>query len=198
MSRHAVTVRDAMPDDLPALLTVWADSSRRTAGDRKPTEPTRNDGAAAIARIAAAADERLVVAELEGTVAGAAHLVRAPLSPVSGDAAIHVTHLHVLSEFRRHGVGHALFEAVAAWAEEKDTSHVFVAAAVASRDANRFMARLGLAQVAVVRGASVATLRAKLPVEAPIAARVGARSQRNVGQVLAQRRSMRRVRGAVE
>ena len=34
---------------------------------------------------------------------------------------------------------------------------------LASRDANRFMARLGLGQVAVMRGATVPALRAKLP-----------------------------------
>jgi hypothetical protein len=38
----------------------------------------------------------------------------------------------------------------------------------------------------------VPTLRAKMPVEPPAAARVGARSHRSVGQVLAQRRSQRR------
>jgi hypothetical protein len=54
------------------------------------------------------------------------------------------------------------------------------------------MARLGLGQVAVLRGATVAGLRAKLPVEPPAAARVGARSSRTVGQVIVQRRSLRR------
>jgi hypothetical protein len=54
------------------------------------------------------------------------------------------------------------------------------------------MARLGLSQVAVMRAATVSTLRAKMPVEPPAAARVGTRSHRSVGQVLAQRRSQRR------
>ena len=75
------------------------------------------------------------------------------------------------------------------WAEEKESSHVVAAASVSSRDTNRFMARLGLTQVAVMRAATVSSLRAKMPVEPPAAARVGSRSHRNVGQVLAQRRS---------
>jgi hypothetical protein len=54
------------------------------------------------------------------------------------------------------------------------------------------MARLGLSQLAVVRGAAVAALRAKLPVEPPAGAGVTLRNSRNVGQVLAQRRSLRR------
>jgi hypothetical protein len=87
-------------------------------------------------------------------------------------------------------------EAAVAWAEEKETAHVLVAAAVGSRDANRFMARLGLGPIAVVRGATVTSLRAKMPVEPPAAARVGRRSSRTVGQVLAQRRSLRRSQAA--
>jgi hypothetical protein len=46
-----------------------------------------------------------------------------------------------------------------------------------------------------MRAATVSALRAKMPVEPPAAARVGTRSHRNVGQVLAQRRSMRRAQG---
>ena len=40
--------------------------------------------------------------------------------------------------------------------------------------------------------ATVPSLRSRLPVETPVAARVGSRSHRSVGQVLAQRRSLRR------
>jgi GNAT superfamily N-acetyltransferase len=98
----------------------------------------------------------------------------------------------VIEEFRRHGVGRALMEATVSWAEETDASHIVAAASANSRDANRFMARLGLAQMAVVRGSTVAAMRAKLPVETPAAARVGSRTHRSVGQVLVQRRSMRR------
>ena len=108
-----------------------------------------------MARIAADPDERLLVARFEDQVVGAVHLKRAPLSPVHSDMAIYVMHLQVIDAFRRHGVGRALIEASVCWAEEKGTEHVLAAAAVASRDANRFMARLGSQQIAVVRGATV-------------------------------------------
>jgi len=85
-------------------------------------------------------------------------------------------------------------EAAVSWAEEKDTSHLLAAASVHSRDANRFMARLGLTQIAIVRGASIPALRSKLPVEPPPGAMVSSRNQRSVGQVLAQRRHQRRAR----
>lgn len=145
-----------------------------------------------MARIAADPDQRLLVGVLDDEVVGAAHLLRAPVSPIHTDTAIHVTHLHVLLGHRRHGVGKALLEAAVSWAEEKDTKHLLAAASVHSRDANRFMARLGLTQLAVVRGATVSALRSKLPVEPPAGAMVSSRNQRSVGQVLAQRRLQRR------
>jgi GNAT superfamily N-acetyltransferase len=182
-----VQIRDAVPEDAEGLHEVLAGGDRLDA-DLNP------DGAAAVASIAADPDQRLLVAALDGRLAGAVHLIRGPLSPMHADTAIHVLHLHVLDEFRRHGIGHALMEATVSWAEEKDTTHVLAAASVGSRDANRFMARLGLGQVAVVRAAPVATLRAKLPVEPPPGARVSSRNHRSVGQVLAQRRSLRRAR----
>lgn len=187
MSRSPVHVRDAVPADAEALLEVWAGFS-----DRLPAGSLSSETAASVARIAAAPDELLLVAVVEDRVIGAVHLVRAALSPVHTATAVQVNHLHVVESCRKRGVGRALLEATVSWAEEKDTDHVLAVAAANSRDANRFMARLGLGQVAVVRGSSVIALRAKLPVEPPSAARVGQHSHRNVGQVIARRRSLRR------
>ena len=178
MFRTAVHICDATPVDAGALVEVWGTPVERGHTADAGAHAVQEAGAA-IARIAADPDERLVVARIDDRVVGAVHLKRAPLSPVHSDMAIYVMHLQVL-------------EASVCWAEEKDTEHVLAAAAVASRDANRFMARLGLQQIAVVRGATVQALRAKLPLEPPAAARVGTRSHRNVGQVLAMRRSQRR------
>ena len=188
MFRTPVLVRDATPDDKDALVDVWAPADRTPQDDAK----AHQDAAASLARIAADPDQRLLVGVLEGEVAGAVHLARAPLTPIDSASAVFVLHLHVMEGHRRHGVGHALLEATVSWAEEKDSLHVVAAASAASRDANRFMARLGLAPIATVRGATVAALRAKLPAETPAAVRQRARSQRTVGQVLAQRRSRRR------
>jgi GNAT superfamily N-acetyltransferase len=196
--RSPVHVRDAVPDDAAALVEIWSGFGDRPAergADLDTEGPALREAVSSVARLAADPDERLLVAVIDGQVVGATHLSRGPLSPIHVETAVYVLHLQVLEDHRRHGVGRALLEATVTWAEEKDTSHVIVAAAVASRDANRFMARLGLAQIAVVRGATVPALRAKLPVEPPAAAaRVGSRHHRNVGQVLVQRRSMRRAR----
>jgi GNAT superfamily N-acetyltransferase len=187
--RNTVQVRDATPDDAEALVEVWG--AGRTTGQHG-APPALHEARASVARIAAEPDQRLLVAVLDDEVAGAAHLTRGPLSPIHGEFAVFVGHLQVIDRCRRHGVGRALIQAAVGWAEEKHTPHVVAAAAVSSRDANRFMARLGLGQIAVIRGASVTSLRAKLPVEQPAVARVGSRSHRSVGQVLVQRRSLRR------
>lgn len=189
MSRAPVQVRDATPEDAAALVAVWGDFRR--AGERS-TEQAVSEAASAVARIAADPDERLLVGLIDDEVAGAAHLLRAATSPIHTETAIHITHLHVLGGHRRHGVGKALIEAAVSWGEEKETSHLLAAASVHSRDANRFMARLGLSQVAIVRGATIPALRAKLPVEPPACAMVSGRNHRTVGQVLAQRRLQRR------
>ena len=190
MSRSPVLVRDAVPEDAAVLVQIWGDF-RRT--DRHADHAPETEAANAVARIAADPDERLLVGLLDDEVVGAMSLVRARVSPIHSEMAVQISHLHVREGHRRHGVGRALLEAAVTWAEEKDISSVFVAASVHCRDANRFMARLGLAQFAVIRGSSVQALRAKLPVEAPACARTNGRSHRTVGQVLVQRRLQRRV-----
>ena len=193
MFRSPVHIRDAAPEDVDDLIEVWA----TRGSDRVFAQPIRQDAMASLAGIAADADQRLMVASIDERIVGAVHLLRAPLSPIHSESAVYVLHLQVVDAFRRHGVGRSLMEAVVSWAEEKASTHVVAAASASSRDANRFMARLGLGQFAVVRGATVAAMRAKLPLEPPAVARVGTRNHRTVGQVLVQRRSLRRSQGRV-
>ena len=197
MSRKPVHVRDAVPEDAPALLKVWAEI-RRSPLARVGAGPDEAEAANALARIAADSDERLLVGLIENDVVGVAHLLRASMSPIHAESAIHITHLHVVGGQRRHGVGKALIEAAVTWAEEKNTDYILAAASAHSRDANRFMARLGLSQIATVRGATVPALRARMPVEPPAGAMVSSRNHRSVGHVLAQRRLQRRVQARAE
>lgn len=189
-------VRDAVPADAAALLEMWGEF-RRTGAERLEGS-AETEAANAVARIAADPDERLLVGVVDDQVVGAVHLLRAGISPVHNETAIHLTHLHVLGGHRRHGVGKALMEAAVSWAEEKDTTHLIAAASVHSRDANRFMARLGLSPIATVRAAAVPALRSKLPVEPPAGAMVNSRNHRTVGHVIAQRRLQRRAQAKVQ
>ena len=183
MLRGPVEVRDAMPADAAALLEAWFES---TGGTTAPLEtPGDSQVSAAVARILAEPTERLLIAVVEGEIAGFAFLRRAAISPILDDDAVHVSHLQVRRSCRRRGVGKALLGEAALWGEEKDSKHMLVTIAALSRDGNRFLARLGLSRVAVVRGSTIASLRLKL---------AAAQTSVAAAPVVASRRSMRRRR----
>lgn len=167
MTRAAVVVRDAVPADAAALCEIWSDFTSEL--DRRYRSSSNvDDIRRAVLRLAAEPCERLVVALVDDTLVGVVHLRRSPLSPVSDEDAVHVGYLHVVSGHRRRGVGRSLLEAAVDWAEEKDSRHVVASAAASARDSNRFLARLGMNQVAVVRAASVVSLRARLAAASPV------------------------------
>jgi GNAT superfamily N-acetyltransferase len=79
-------------------------------------------------------------------------------------AAARLTHLVVDRRHRRRGAGRALIAAAAAFAEQHDIEHVMVGVSPASREGNRFLARLGFMPVLVRRVATVQVLRRHLVV----------------------------------
>jgi len=181
MARGSVVVRDAVVADASALVAIWEDFSN--VRERfSMAAATVEETSRAIVRVETDSAERLLVATLEGVPVGVAHLRRAPLSPIHDEDAVHVGNLHVLTNHRRRGVGTSLLSAATDWAEEKDTEHIVAAVAASARDSNRFLARLGMGQAAVVRASTVARLRARLspvPVKAvPVTVRVARRERR--------------------
>lgn len=185
LSRSLVSLRSALPSDAPVLLEVWADVLRRA----EPEEQLA-DLVLIIESAASSPMERLLVAEYDGEVAGAVHLQQTTLSPLNLEPTVRALSPHVLPQYRRHGVGKALMEAAVSFAEELGIAHVATAAASGSRDANRFMARLAFGPQAVLRVASTHAVRARLTARRPAVQRS---SGRHLSQVLAARRSMRRV-----
>jgi GNAT superfamily N-acetyltransferase len=185
MSRHALDVRDARPEDAAALLRLWSDAGGR--GAEAPTPRPVDEAESALAQLAADADERVVVGFFDGELVAAVHLRRSAMSPLHTDMAVHTSYLLVNPEHRKHGFAKVLLDVAVTWAEDKDVSHVTAITSSSSRDTNRFLARLGLATVASVRVANTAVLRRKLTPE-PLRA---SDSRRNLGRILAQRRSMR-------
>jgi GNAT superfamily N-acetyltransferase len=164
MTRAQAVVRDAVPADALALQSIWLDfvaTDRPT--DRQSREPSMVEQIErSILRFETDPSERLLVALVDGQAVGVAHLRRAPMSPMHPDDAVHVGYLHVLSNFRRRGIGRQLLEAAADWADEKDSHHIVAAVAARNRDANRYLARLGMGQVAALRVSTVVGLRGKL------------------------------------
>ena len=192
MSRVPVLVRDATEDDAVALCRLWEEFLTRPGAD--PTSPGEEVARRAVVRAEEDPASRIVVAEREGAVVGCAFLRMIQVSPFYDDPVLRVSHLQVDPAHSRRGAGRSLVEAALSWAEQEGVEGILVASPVNDRDANRFMARIGLAQVAGIRGSTVTALRARLPHDPSAAARQVGRQGRNVGQVVAARRSQRRAR----
>jgi GNAT superfamily N-acetyltransferase len=159
VARNPVHVRDALPADAPVLVAMWH-ANTETSG--RMTEPNVEAAVRAIGHLALDPEQRLVVAEVEGDVVGVAYLVRAPLSPIHEETTVRVGHLFVNAEHRGRGVGRAMLSVATAWADEKQASHLLINVSAAARDANRFLARLGLSSIATVRAAPVPALQQRL------------------------------------
>lgn len=189
MSRAAITLRDASTDDVPRLVEIWAEVLRRS-------DPPEQEADLVLMLKTAALDPdaRVVVAELDGVVGGAVYLRSTTTSPLNPEPLVQVVAPHVHSEMRRRGLGRALMDAAATFAEERGIAYVGSASLSGSRDANRFLARLGLGPQAVLRLGTTPALRAKLSTLHPGLGRTG----RPIGQVLAVRRSQRRRKAAVD
>ena len=185
MSRSSLTPRIACCEDAPTLVDLWSDVLRRA--DRSEQVA---DLELVIKDAAASPEKRVVVVEHDGQLAGAVFLRVTTLSPLNLEATVQAIHPRVFDHRRRNGVGQALMEAAAVFAEENGVMNVATAVPTTSRDANRFMARLGLAPVAVYRAAPTTLLRHRISRERGQVPDTG----RN--RVLAARRSLRRARGA--
>lgn len=189
MSRAAVVVRDAVPDDLPVLLTMWHEL--RDLGGRfdRALPVVSEDGV--LDRLRAIDDDpksRALVAVLDGEVAGMAVLTTSSYAAMFDQDAVHVHYLHVREGYRRRGVGHALLAMAVAMADEAGVEHILTSVMPQLRDTQRFYARLGFAPVVVRRSVPVSMLRRRLAGEGRLSL---------ADDVVARRRTIRRVRAAV-
>jgi GNAT superfamily N-acetyltransferase len=185
MKRSQVSLRSAEAADAAGLTLLWADALRRVEPEDQLADVRR-----ILERIEQDDDEEIVVATYDGALAGAVHLRADTLTPLNLEPVVQVIAPYVLPEFRRHGVGRALMECAVSFAEERRIGHIATAAATASRNGNRFLARLALASHAVLRIAPTHAVRAKLSAQRPGVGDNG----RQLTRVLAARRSMRRAR----
>lgn len=162
MSRFSLAPRIACLEDAPVLVDLWSDVLRRA--DRSEQV---SDIELIIKDAAASPEKRVVVVEYEGQLAGAVYLRMTTMSPLNLEPTVQAIHPRVFDHYRRHGVGRTLMEAAASFAEEAGVLHVSTAIPQTSRDANRFMARLGLAPVALYRAAPTALLRSRVSPQRP-------------------------------
>lgn len=180
MSRNSVTVRRAVPADAKDLREVWTEVLRAGSDSDQVA-----DVECVIDSCTDASDRMIAVAEWDGEVAGAVYLEATTMTPLNLEPSVLMVSPHVLPAFRRRGVGAALIDAAARFAESRDIAMVMTAASSAQRESNRFMARLSFTQLATLRVASTAALRAKLSTRR---AAPGPLRSRHVDRVLAARR----------
>lgn len=185
MSRLPALLRPAVVADAPALVDLWHDSCRRA--DRSEQVA---DLEVLVKTAAESPEQRLLVAEHHGDVVGAVLVRLATLSPINPEPCVLVLSPTVATGARRKGIGRMLMEAAVSFGDELGVAHVATAVEPGSRDANRFMARLGLGPKATLRVAPLATVQSKVQPKGAASGRP--QSGRQLGQILAARRSMRR------
>ena len=190
MTRSLVSLRAAELSDAQHLADLWTDVIRRTG-----REDQLADIESVLTRVAATPEERIVVAEYDGEFAGAVHLQATTMSALNCEPVVRALSPHVLPRFQRHGIGSALMDTAVSWAEELGIGHVATAAVAGSRDANRFMARIALGPAAVLRVATPHAVRPRRTAHRRPAPQPGGRQ---LTQVLAARRSLRRSRASAE
>lgn len=159
----AIEVRDARAGDAGALVALWRELTTGTGHHpRLPGAPAAAAAEVAIGKHLDNPFARLLVGELDGVVHAMAYLRRTPISPLHNDVTVTVEYLHVSDSARRHGLGKALIAEAANWADHENCAHLAVVAPTSAREANRFLARLGLGQAGVLRFATTHTVRRRL------------------------------------
>lgn len=166
MSRANVRVRPAEHADVEALVALITSVDTRSGvfSGRPLLDP---DVAHLSDRMAEILDEHsrtLLVAVDDSSCAPVGLLVAKmdEIGAIDLTPALHVTHLLVAPKHRRRGVGRTLLAAAVHLADERGVDRMLATAASGSREANRYLARLGFAPLVVHRVASTSSLRRSL------------------------------------
>jgi GNAT superfamily N-acetyltransferase len=104
----------------------------------------------------------VAVDDASGAIVGLLVARLSEIGAIDLTAVLHVTHLLVAPSHRRKGIGRALLAGAVHVAEERGVERVVASAGAGSREANRYLSRLGFAPLVVHRVASTAVLRRSL------------------------------------
>ena len=162
MTRSGVRIRPAVPSDVAALVRLVrsVDTASGRFSGRALLDPSEEHIADRLAEILAEADRSLLVADDDHAGELVGLLVARPdeIGAIDLTPVLHVTHLLVAPAQRRRGIGRALLAGAVHLAEERGIDRVLTTAASGSREANRYLARLGFAPLVVHRIASTTNL----------------------------------------
>ena len=159
-------IRPAEQGDIDALVTLIG-SVDTTSGVFSGRALLDTDVAHLTRRLGEILDEstRTLLVAIDEQTSLAVGLLVAKLDEIGAidvTPALHVTHLIVAPKQRRRGIGRALLAGAVHIADEQGLERMLATASSGSREANRYLARLGFAPMVVQRVASTAVLRRSL------------------------------------
>lgn len=190
--RHPVEIRDAVLEDAPALIELWASSASAAGDEGSETytqqslwrRPTVEEAQESIEFNLAAHGRRLFVAFVGGDLVAAAAADVTTLTPISMNKVLLVSDLQVSPEYRRRSIASSLLAVLAAYAEERGCELVLASIPAHAKEPNRYLTKLGFNQIAVLRAIPIGKLNARLATKAS--------GSRETGRLLAVRRTLRR------
>jgi len=142
MQVETVQIREATENDLTAIVALFADDPLGGHGDT--TDPAAlPDYRAAFARISAAPNETLYVAELEGEVVGTFQTMVTTTLTARGSSNLIIEAVQTRADMRGRGIGAAMIEFAVEKARADGMRLVQLTANAARKDAHRFYQRLG-------------------------------------------------------
>ena len=165
MPRGHVRIRPAELADVPDLLRLVeaTDEPLSAPGARQLQADTLAHLPERFAAILASDDKSVLVAVDEfATIVGMVLVTEGDVGAVAAVPAVHISNLLVAPKHRRRGIGRALLAGTVHLADQHGIEHVVASVVAGSRDANRYLARLGFAPLVVRRLATTSTLRRSL------------------------------------
>lgn len=166
MSRASVRIRPAEHADIEGLAALIGsvDTSTGVFSGRPLADPGPERLCTRLAEILDENARTLLIAVDDADAQIVGLLVARPdeIGAIDVTPVLHVTHLLVAPKWRRRGIGRALLAGAVHLADERGLERVLSTAASGSREANRYLARLGFAPLVVHRVASTAALRRSL------------------------------------
>ena len=158
-----VRTREATAEDLSAVADLW-EELRASGGRLGPFGPPASSLSIRdrLESLRADDDHRVVLAEVEDEIVGLAVLSRLPITPISDVESVQISFMHVRNDRRRRGVGRAIVDSAAHFAQDVGADYVTVGVFPGSRETNRYFARLGFSPLVTRRAVPTTQLQKRL------------------------------------
>lgn len=159
MTRAIVRVRPAETSDIDAVVDLIRSADLRTGTRAVPDDEL---GARIADLLLDPTRTFLVAVDDDDAVAGLLAARHDAAGSFDLTPVLHISHLIVRPNERRRGAGRALLTAAVQIAEQSGAEQVVAGVSAASREGNRYLARIGFAPLVLQRIAPVGVLRRSL------------------------------------